>query len=48
LRHVDFLLNRLVLKPYNCAYPVELMELELHESPGDLLAGRVALIVNEL
>jgi hypothetical protein len=48
LRHVDFLANRIVLRPYNRAFPVELLELELHETPGDLIAGRIALIVNEL
>ena len=48
LRHVDFLANRLVLRPYGRAFPVELMELGLHEAPGDLIAGRVALIVNEM
>lgn len=47
LRHVDFLSNRLILRPYNRAFPVELVELGLHESPGDLIAGRVALILNE-
>jgi len=48
LRYVDFLLNRLVLRPHNIAFPVDLIELDPGESPGDLLAGRVALIVNEL
>ncbi len=48
LRHVDFVSNRVVLRPYNRAFPVELLELGLHETPGDLIAGRIALIVNEL
>jgi hypothetical protein len=48
LRHVDFLSDRVVLRPYNSAFPVELVELGLHETPGDLIAGRIALIVNEL
>lgn len=47
LRHVDFVSNRVVFRPYNRAFSVELMELGLNESPGDLIAGRVALIVNE-
>jgi hypothetical protein len=47
-RHVDFQANRLVLRPHSRAFPVELLELEPHSSPGDVLAGRVALIVNEL
>jgi len=47
LRYVDFQMNRMVLKPHNRIYPVELMELGPHEAPGDLIAGRVALIMNE-
>jgi hypothetical protein len=47
LRYVDFLANRLVLRPHNLAFPVDLIELDPEESPGDLIAGRVALIVNE-
>jgi hypothetical protein len=45
---VDFLLNRLVLKPHSRAFPVELVELEPHESPGDVISGRIALIVHEI
>jgi transcriptional regulator with XRE-family HTH domain len=48
LRYVDFVANRLVLRPHNIAFPVDLIEVEPGESPGDLLTGRVALIVNEL
>jgi hypothetical protein len=47
LRYVDFVANRLVLRPHNIAFPVDLLEVEPGESPGDLIAGRVALIVNE-
>jgi hypothetical protein len=47
LRYVDFVSNRLVLRPHNIAFPVELIELDPDESPSDLLAGRVALILNE-
>ena len=47
LRYVDFLLNRLVLRPHNSAFPVELVEVDPDESPGELLAGRIALIMNE-
>jgi hypothetical protein len=47
LRYVEFSLNRLVLRPHNIAFPVELIEIEPGESPGDLIAGRIALIVNE-
>jgi transcriptional regulator with XRE-family HTH domain len=48
LRYVDFLMNRLILRPHNNVFPVELLEVGPGESPGDLLAGRVALIINEL
>jgi hypothetical protein len=47
LRYVDFVANRLVLRPHNIAFPVELIEVDPNESPGDLLAGRIALIINE-
>lgn len=48
LRYVDFLSNRLVLRPHNIAFPVDLIEVNPDESPGDLLAGRIALLLNEL
>ena len=48
LRFVDFELNRLVLRPLNIAYPVELIDAEQWESPSDSLAGRVVLLVNDL
>ncbi len=47
VRYVDFLANRLVLRPHNIAFPVDLIEVDPDQSPGDLLAGRVALILNE-
>jgi len=48
LRYAEFLSNRLVLRPYNIAFPVELVEVDPGESPNDHLAGRVLLIQNEL
>ena len=47
LRYVDFLSNRLVLRPHNIAFPVDLIEVDPGKSPGDLIAGRIALILNE-
>jgi hypothetical protein len=47
LRYVDYLSNRLVLRPHNNAFPVDLVEVEPGESPNDLIAGRIALILNE-
>lgn len=48
VRYADFLSNRLVLRPHNRAFPLELIQLDPGESPGDLLAGRIALVVNEM
>jgi hypothetical protein len=47
LRYVDFLAARLVLRPHNLAYPVDVIEMDSNESYSDLLAGRIALILNE-
>jgi len=47
LRYVDYLSNRLVLRPHNLTHPVELVELDPGEPPSDLLVGRVVLILNE-
>jgi hypothetical protein len=48
LRYVDYVANRLVLRPHNIAYPVDLIEIDPEESPGDLIGGRVAMILNEV
>ena len=48
LRYVDFQMHRLILRPHNTVFPVDLIEVMPGEMPGELLAGRVALIVNEL
>lgn len=48
LRYVELRTDRLVLRPLNIAYPVELMDVEHGELAGGLLTGRVALIVNEM
>ncbi len=48
LRYVDFLAGRLILRPHNIAFPVDLIEIGHSETPGDLLTGRVVLILNEL
>jgi hypothetical protein len=47
LRYVDFTANRLVLRPHNLAVPVELIEIDPGESSAELIAGRVAHILNE-
>jgi hypothetical protein len=48
MRYVDFLANRLVLRPHNIAFPVDLIEVSLGESPSELIAGRIVLILNVL
>jgi hypothetical protein len=48
LRYVDFIAGRLVLRPHNIAFPVDLIEVDPSVSPSDLIAGRIALILNEL
>jgi hypothetical protein len=47
LRYVDFVANRLVLRPHNIAFPVDLIEVDGGEAPSEMIAGRVALILNE-
>ena len=46
LRYVDFLANRLVLRPHNLAFPLDLLDLAPGEAPADLIAGRVVIIIN--
>jgi hypothetical protein len=48
LRYVDFAEGRLVLRPLNMNFPVELIEIGPDASPGQFIAGRVALTINEL
>ena len=47
LRYAEVLSQRLILRPHNLAFPVDLIETEPGEGSGDLVAGRVALILNE-
>ena len=47
-RYVDFLASRLVLRPHNLAFPVDLIDVDPEESPNELLVGRIALILSEL
>jgi transcriptional regulator with XRE-family HTH domain len=47
LRYLDFQAGRLLLRPHNRAVPVEAVQPEPGESPGDLIAGRVVLAINE-
>lgn len=47
LRYVDFVSDRLVLRPHNVAFPVDLLEVAPGEAPNELIVGRIALILNE-
>src|ERR1035437_4439733 len=47
LRYVDFVSNQPVLRPHNIAFPVDLIEVDPGVPPSELIAGRVALILNE-
>jgi hypothetical protein len=47
LRYVDFVANRLVLRPHSIAHPVDLIEVDSGEPPSELIAGRIALILND-
>ena len=46
LRYVQYRASRLVLRPHNLAFPVELIEIEDREAIGEFLAGRVTQILN--
>lgn len=48
LRYVNFLANRLVLRPHNLAFPVDLLEIPPGQTPADMIAGRIVLIFNQL
>jgi transcriptional regulator with XRE-family HTH domain len=48
MRYVEFRSSRLILRPYNITYPIELIDVDPDEPPNELLVGRVALILNEL
>ncbi len=48
LRYAEFLANRLVLRPHCIAFPVELIEVDEDSTPNELIAGRVALILNQI
>jgi hypothetical protein len=47
LRYVELVTGRLVLRPHNIAYPVDLIDVDPGGSLTEMIAGRVALIVNQ-
>jgi hypothetical protein len=44
-RLAEFENNRLILRPIEINYPVQLLTLGPHEAPSDLIVGRVCLVV---
>jgi transcriptional regulator with XRE-family HTH domain len=48
LRCVNLDLNRIVLRPLSMAAPVELIDLDRWDRLNNLIAGRVAMLLNEL
>ena len=47
VRYAEFISNRLVLRPHNIEFPVELIDIEPGQSPSDHITGRVAMVLNE-
>ncbi len=48
LRYAEFVATRLVLRPLNMGFPIDLIEIEPEASPSEFIAGRVVLTINEL
>ena len=47
VRYLDFLMNRVVLRPHNVSFPVDLLEVAPGESPADLIAGRIVIVLTK-
>ena len=47
-RYVSFDADRLILRPHALDHPVELLNLDLSESPSDSIVGRVCICISEL
>ena len=48
MRYADFHSTRLILRPLSLAFPVDLIAMDNDASPGDFIAGRVVMTINEL
>jgi hypothetical protein len=48
LRYADYASARLMLRPLNMGFPVDLIEIGPEGSPGEFIAGRVVMTINEL
>jgi hypothetical protein len=47
LRYVESLDDKLVLRPLNLAFPIELLQSEPDRRVQELIAGRVVLVLNQ-
>ena len=47
-RYASFEANRLILRPHGLAFPIQLVEIEPHLSPSDLIVGRVCIVIARL
>ena len=47
LRYLDFVASRLVLRPHNLAFSVDLVQIRSEETLADWIAGRIVLAINE-
>jgi hypothetical protein len=48
LRYLEYASTRLVLRPLNIGFPVDLIEISPEASPSEFIAGRVVLTINQL
>ena len=48
LRYVEAADDRLLLRPLAQAFPVQMLTLAPHQAPGELIVGRVCLVMNEM
>lgn len=48
LGYADFLANRLVIRPQNLAFPIDVLEIPPGESPEDLITGRIVMTMNKV
>jgi len=48
LRHLEFDASRLVLRPHNVAFPVDLVQIPPHETLADWIAGRIVVVIKEV
>lgn len=48
LRFVDFNEDRLILRPYSRAFPIQLLTIAAGNAPADYIVGRVCILLSEL